>query len=114
MTCFRVIAKMCFTLILINLVLGCSKNNDENTAPIGDCNSYFIDSINGDDNNDGCSPEKAWKSFVNLNQKTLGAGNSVNLKKGSVWNETFKFRGSGDESNPIIITSYGSIRFHLS
>ena len=108
-TYFNIVVLISLTLTS-TIILGClgDNNNSDNITPIGNNDAYYIDSTNGHDDNDGSTPETAWKSFVNLNQKTLSAGNSVNLKKGSVWNETFKFRGSGDESNPIIITSYGN------
>ena len=97
-----------FSLILVtgNLVLGCT-NNDDNEIPIEQSEVYYIDAVDGSDSNAGNSPDKAWKSFENLKQVTLEPGNTVNLKKGSVWNDVFQFKGSGDSANPIMIKSYG-------
>ena len=96
-----------FSLILAsaNLTIGCTNNDDD--LSIEPSESYFIDSTNGNDSNAGNSPETAWKSFNNLKQFTLEPGNAVNLKKGSIWNEVFTFKGSGSEGNPIVIRSYG-------
>jgi len=44
---------------------------------------YFIDATSGDDNNDGSSEAKAWKSLTRIK----GAG-VYNLKRGSVWTST--------------------------
>lgn len=96
-----------FGLLLVsgNLILGCS--NDDDNIVIENSEAYFIDSNDGNDSNSGSSPEKPWKSFDNLKQITLEPGNTVNLKKGSVWNDVFQFKGSGDSANPIMIKSYG-------
>lgn len=55
-------------------------------SPVGTAatgTQYFIDATGGNDNNDGSSETKAWKSLT----KIKGAG-IYNLKRGSVWAST--------------------------
>ena len=69
---------------------------------------YYIDSIAGNDNNDG-SLLNPWKNVSKLNTMTLVAGTEVFLKCGSSWTgQKLKFRGSGIAGNPIKVTSYGT------
>ena len=58
--------------------------------------TYYISSIHGDDGNDGLSPEKPWRSFINLYRiMANGAvilsipqpGDAVLLERGSVFNK---------------------------
>jgi len=72
-------------------------------------NAYYVDSINGDDGNDGRSPSTAWKNLTKVNGAgTLPAGTKILLKAGSVWTGQYLFpRGSGTEGNPIVIDAYG-------
>ena len=77
--------------------------------PTGD-QVYYVDSANGDDNNDGLSPETAWKSLTKASSiRQLTEGGSILLKAGSVWNgEQLSVRNAvGTEENPIVIGSYG-------
>lgn len=71
---------------------------------------YYVDSENGNDENDGLSPETAWKSLTKASSiRQLTEGGSILLKAGSVWNgEQLSVRNAvGTEENPIVIGSYG-------
>jgi hypothetical protein len=54
-------------------------------SPAGDATGtqYYFDSKNGDDNNDGTSEAKAWKSLTKIK-----ASGIFNLRRGSVWETT--------------------------
>jgi len=69
---------------------------------------YYIDP-NGDDTNDGKSPETPWKSFANLATLKLTAGDQVLLKSGGVWNNEKLFieGAEGTPDNPVSIGCYG-------
>lgn len=79
--------------------------------------TYYIDSENGNDSNDGKSENTPWKTFKNVNDKTtFKPGDRILLKRGSVFIHTFSgvksegaliLASSGTEDNPIIIGSYG-------
>ncbi|GKX30785.1 hypothetical protein SH1V18_32650 [Vallitalea longa] len=69
--------------------------------------TYYIDSVNGDDTNDGKSTSTPWKSLDKVNSMVFSPGDRILLKAGSVWNGQLKPKGSGTEGNPIIIDMYG-------
>lgn len=70
--------------------------------------SYFIDSQNGKDSNDGISTDSPWKSFLNLEVRTLKPGDVIRFKRGSKFSGTLLIAGSGTKENPIILSDYGS------
>lgn len=77
--------------------------------PTGDV-IYYVDAENGNDENDGTSPETAWKTLTKASSiRKLTEGGSILLKAGSVWNgEKLTVKNAeGTEENPIIIGSYG-------
>jgi len=98
-----------FLLVLI-LVLSISYacNKDAITSPPMNTSSvYYLDSNNGNDQNDGLSPETAWKSLDKLNEIKLRAGWQVLFKAGTVYNGRLKPQGSGVAEKPIIIDMFG-------
>lgn len=69
--------------------------------------TVYIDSENGDDRNDGSTPETAWSSLNKVNTMTFGPGAEIRLKAGSVWLGRLHPKGSGSQAEPIVIDSYG-------
>ncbi len=69
--------------------------------------NYYIDQVNGDDSNSGQSPDKAWKTLVNIGSLILDAGDSLLFKSGGEWTGTFSPKGSGIPGKPIVIGKYG-------
>lgn len=72
--------------------------------------TYYVDAENGNDDNDGTSPETAWKTLAKASSiRQLKAGGSILLKAGCVWNgEQLTVKNAkGTEANPIVIGSYG-------
>ncbi|CUQ51733.1 Cna B domain-containing protein [Hungatella hathewayi] len=70
--------------------------------------SYYLDSESGNDENEGTSEDKPWKSLKMVNNRTFQPGDRILLKAGSVWKEeTLSPKGSGEEGNPIVIGAYG-------
>lgn len=71
-------------------------------------NVYYVDADNGSDSNNGLSESNALKSIDKVNMLDLKAGDAVLLKKGCVWSTGWFWpKGSGTESAPITISSYG-------
>lgn len=67
---------------------------------------YYL-SNNGDDSNDGHTPETAWKTFDKLQNVTFGPGDHIYLDAESTWNGVqFRPEGSGAEGKPIVLTKY--------
>ncbi len=70
---------------------------------------YYIDSVYGDDSNDGKSEKTAWKTLNKANKKSrYKPGDAVLLRRGCVFNGGWLWiKGSGEEGKPITISSYG-------
>ena len=77
--------------------------------PTGDV-AYYVDAENGNDENDGTTPETAWKTLTKASSiRKLTEGGKILLKAGCTWNgEKLLVNGAeGTKENPIIIGSYG-------
>lgn len=68
---------------------------------------YYIDSVAGNDKNDGLSPTAAWRSLDKINECILKPGDKVLLKRGSKWPGYFAPHGSGEKGKPILVDAYG-------
>lgn len=75
-------------------------------------NEYYISSINGNDNNDGTSASKAWKSLHKLNTVIpyLKSGDKIYLEKGSIWYESELDISNlnANETSPIQFSTWGN------
>lgn len=69
---------------------------------------YYVDSVEGSDNNDGLSPHRPWKSHSKVEAITLAAGDVIQFKKGSSFSGNLLISGSGTVDRPIRLTCYGS------
>ena len=72
--------------------------------------TYYVDSIGGKDSNDGTSESKAFKTLNKVNDLNLEPGDTVLLKKGSVFeDQALKFtkEDSGTAEAPVKISTYG-------
>lgn len=68
--------------------------------------NYYMDSENGNDNNDGLSPETAWKSLDMIDQKEFQPGDKILFRQGTEYYGKFHPLGSGTKENPISIDIY--------
>ena len=90
----------------------CSKSNGitkGGTKPSTEAVSgvFYVDDVNGKDNNTGKSESSAWKSLDKLNAVVFAAGSQVLFKSGGSWNGMFQFKGAGENGKPVIIGKYG-------
>lgn len=67
----------------------------------------FYISNNGNDENNGTSPEKAWETFKNINGRKFGAGDKILLKRNDVFNGSLTIVARGTTDRPIVISAYG-------
>ena len=77
--------------------------------PTGDT-TYYVDAANGDDNNDGTTPETAWRTLAKASSvRKLTEGGSILLRAGCVWNgEQLTIKNAeGTAEHPVVIGSYG-------
>ena len=72
--------------------------------------TYYVDSKDGNDSNAGTSESKAFKTLDKVNDLNLEPGDTVLLKKGSVFeDQALKFtkEDSGTAEAPVKISTYG-------
>ncbi|MEG2291381.1 MAG: fibronectin type III domain-containing protein [Clostridium sp.] len=70
--------------------------------------TYYVDSVNGSDENSGTNEKKSWRTLSKVNETEFKPGDKILFKSGSVWNnEQLKPKGSGVDGQPIIIDKYG-------
>jgi arylsulfatase A-like enzyme len=69
--------------------------------------AFYLSSSEGDDDNDGLSPNKPFKSLEKISTVALGGGDSILFKTGDTFIGQLFVNGSGTEDSPIIIESYG-------
>lgn len=91
--------------------LSAAEATPENNADVPfrkDTDTYYLDSENGDDSNDGKSRRSAWKSLYKIGKLKLHPGDKVLLKRGCEFNEMFLINeSSGSEKQRIVISTYG-------
>ncbi|MBP3939561.1 MAG: hypothetical protein IK955_09145 [Clostridia bacterium] len=69
--------------------------------------TYYIDSISGNDENNGLTEASAWKTVNNIEALNLGPGDKVLFKSGGEYDCAITLNCSGTEDNPVVISSYG-------
>jgi hypothetical protein len=69
---------------------------------------YYLDSVGGNDENNGTSPSTAWQSLDRVYRVSFAPGDQILLKAGGVWSGQLWPKGSGAEANPIIVDTYGT------
>lgn len=68
---------------------------------------YYIDPDNGMYYNTGHSPENAWESVDRINERIWQPGDTILIKRGTIYEGALTLRGNGTAEKPIVITSYG-------
>ena len=71
-------------------------------------NLYYVSSVHGRDENDGCSEERPFLSLNAVNRLKLGPGDKGLLERGSVFcGQALCIRGRGSSDLPIEVGAYG-------
>ena len=76
----------------------------ERTAPV----TYYLDSVDGDDEKSGTSQESAWKTLEKANEAPLAPGDRLLLRRGGNWTGSLDITRTGTAGSPITIGSYSS------
>ena len=76
---------------------------------MNDCiaSQYYINSQTGSDNNTGKSTKHPWKTLNKLQKIDFQPGDKILFARNSVFEEGIVFKSSGNNENPIVISSYG-------
>jgi len=69
--------------------------------------TYYVDATNGNDFNNGLSPETAWKTISKVNSMDFKPGDTILFKRGEIWREQLIVPSSGTEGRPITFGAYG-------
>ena len=89
------------------------KNYKTNNNLINKGNTYYLDSKNGSDSNNGTSIKSPWKTIDKLNEawknNVISKGDDIFFKRGNnfTWPSRIYPRKGGSKYNPMIIGSYG-------
>ena len=70
--------------------------------------TYYVDSLLGNNASAGTSPDAPWRDFTNVNGKTLGPGEKLLIKRGSVINQELSVSARGTADNWAQIGAYGT------
>ena len=70
--------------------------------------TYYI-SPTGHDAASGTSANEAWQTINKLNQETFSPGDRILFERGGSWLGMFHLKGSGSQSQSIVIGAYGDV-----
>ena len=69
---------------------------------------WYVDAARQDNKGDGTSPATAWKNFDVFIGKVVNPGDTLYLKRGSRWDDTYLvFYHGGTAAHPFVATAYG-------
>ncbi len=68
--------------------------------------TYYVDSINGNDGNNGTT--LPWKTIARANKASFNPGDQLLLNRGDVWYETLVLHSSGSAGKPVTVSAYGT------
>jgi len=102
------------TLFFVSMSTACSDDDDPvvNPPEPGEVeasypNRYYIDPENGAYYNTGHSPSQAWESVDRILERSWGPGDTILIKRGTVYNGSLTLKGNGSATAPIVLCSYG-------
>jgi hypothetical protein len=70
--------------------------------------TYYVDSVNGSDSNNGTSTSTAWRTLSKVNSTTFSAGDQILFNRGQTFEGMLSPLGSGSGSGYITIDAYGT------
>ena len=78
------------------------------SRPAVDTTTYYVDSVNGNDTNNGTSQSTAWQSVAKVNGSKFSAGETILFRRGGLWREQLKLASSGTATARIVIDAFGA------
>ncbi len=76
-------------------------------AYAADGETYYVDSVSGNDENSGTSPETAWRTIDRANSVSYSANDKILFKCGEIFDGMLVADGSGTKDAPVTVSSYG-------
>lgn len=100
------------SLLSMQLLTACDDNENNPPLPpveeeVSYPNRYYIDPENGAYYNTGHSPSQAWESMDRFTERTWGPGDTILIKRGTVYEGQLVLKGNGAPGKPIVLGSYG-------
>jgi len=92
---------------ILTLILLCSPISLLLSLPRAQATNYYVDSIAGNDSNNGTSSFTPWQTIAKINRSIFNPGDSILFKSGDTWRERLNITNSGLAGNPITFGSYG-------
>jgi len=86
-------------------VFACTKSEIPADTDPHKKNIFYVDSRNGNDNNDGSSPDAAWKTLTKASEHTFKSGSRLLLKRGERFAGTLLFKSEGTD-DPVVIGAW--------
>src|SRR5512135_3389666 len=77
-------------------------------CPAAPGGQFYVDSLAGDDNNAGNSPNQPWRSLEKVNAAVLAPGDHMLLHAGSAWSSPLVITAQGTADRPVVFESYGN------
>lgn len=108
----RIVTVVCVSVMVLCLSFQAFANNDVlkkfYESLLTSKTTYYIDSVSGDDQNNGKSESKPFKSLEKVNSMVFSAGDKILFKAGSSYIGQLMPKGSGNAvDGPIVIGKYG-------
>ena len=91
----RVFKKILLTVIYIVFAMSCFSQQ------------YFVDADKGNDNNNGLSPAKAWRTLEKVSSTPFKPGARIAFKSGQRFKGILHVSSSGKEGAPVTYTTFG-------
>ena len=70
--------------------------------------TYYVDANEGNDEADGTSPQKAWRTVARASKQVLKAGDQLLLHRGQTFSGELDIRAEGTQAEPVLVSGYGS------
>lgn len=108
MPALRQPTRLALLVLLAGNAWASAAGNEESAPPRQtEAAVYYIDGRAGDNQRSGTSPEEAWKDFTPVNGKTLGPGERLLIKRGSVIRQELRITARGTADRWAEIGAYG-------
>jgi len=98
----KAVSLITVVIMMISIMVLCPTNVSATKT------TYYVDSVNGNDSNNGTSPSTAWKTLGKVNSVTFQPGDRILFAADRAWSGWLAPKGSGTNGNPIIIDMYGT------
>lgn len=63
--------------------------------------TYFINPLNGNDDNSGLTEDRSWRTFSHINQLQFSPGDNIKITAAGQFSQTLVLKGKGTVNNPV-------------